>query len=111
MKKGISKETAKIIINPIAKSIFKQYQNTWKQTSDRLLLMNTKWNIYAAKLSDIVNFLPKRFHKKALYSFLNVMRVTISLISIQNINNDCFISRFVMSIYKERLIQPRYDFT
>ncbi|XP_063975163.1 uncharacterized protein LOC135161489 [Diachasmimorpha longicaudata] len=109
MKRGIQGESAELFEKSITTSTRKQYESglrAWWNFS-----YENNLDVYDTKTPQIIDFLHKMFKKGASYSSLNTTRSAISLISINNINNDGMISGFFKSVFKERPTKPKYTTT
>lgn len=109
MKKGVSEETADLMVKSVAASTLKQYECSWKRWWD--FAHQNKIDVCNAKTSEILKFLTDCFNNGANYSSLNTSRSAISLISVYDINEDGLISRFLKGAFKERPTKPRYTST
>jgi len=81
-------------VNSITTSTLKQY--------------DSNVDIFAAKTTDVIEFLNIKFQTGAKYSTLNTASAAISLISSYDINKDGLLSRFMKGIFKQCPTKPRY---
>ncbi|OXU20979.1 hypothetical protein TSAR_016214 [Trichomalopsis sarcophagae] len=93
----------------LEKSTISQYNSVLRPWCNFCKIKN--YNGYNPEVSQVLEFLTKKFHEKATYGTLNSARSAISLVSNKKIGEDDSISRFMKGVSKLHPPKPKYVFT
>ncbi|CAD6225121.1 GSCOCG00011809001-RA-CDS, partial [Cotesia congregata] len=108
-RRGLSVQTAEIMLSSLTENTVKQYSNPiklWWQFCNKKGL-----DPFEISESELLDFLSIRFEAGASYGTLNSMRAAISLIAGTNLSDSVLLNRFFKGVFKQRPLKARYDRT
>ncbi|XP_057335443.1 uncharacterized protein LOC130674191 [Microplitis mediator] len=108
-RKGLSIQTAEIMLSSLTENTIKQYSNPiklWWQFCNKKGL-----DPFEISESELLDFLSTRFEVGASYGTLNSTRAAVSLIAKTSLSNSVLLNRFFKGVFKQRPLKARYDRT